>query len=260
MNKRIKLHTTKDEKEEENDKKILSQNWNEIYLNLPKKYFKWKVEITKFQKLVDLIEKNEHLKLRQLLRESPPNWRELAIYLCCKLKNNRFVFELKNEMEDYSLFYLMSCLAGNMELCQELIETGVKVNEISLNLACISGNKNLVEFLLSKQLIDSFWLLYYSSFSGNQNLVEFFAEKYEDEIKNVLPFVCRSGNKDILEYLLSKCDDFNMQKAFNLSCRSGNKYIVDLLVSKGADSWESAFPFACKSGNKEIVEFLISKG
>ena len=82
----------------------------QIFLKIPKAHFDFKLNKTRFFEMVEFI-RNEDLKgFNLFLSKSHFEWRTLGIYVGCLLKKKRFLFEMKDEMEDFSIHLDFSCL------------------------------------------------------------------------------------------------------------------------------------------------------
>ena len=130
----------------------------DMNLNPPKYYFKFVIEEKDLKKMVEMIKKEDQNQLTRFLREKSGKWRNLALYIACKLNKNQFVLELRDEMEDFNTILEMSCLAGNFELSNQIISNQSCDLKNPLIFASTSGNIEIVKLLISKGF---FFFLYF---------------------------------------------------------------------------------------------------
>ena len=232
----------------------------EIYSKIPKLHFEWRIEQTKFNRLVELIIEGKIEEINKFLQSNTFRWKELCIYVCCILSKKDLLIKLKDEMENYTKFLEMSCLAANIELAKFFIESCEKRFPNSL-LCCAaqSGSIEMVEYLALLGLKNWNAALSYACKCGDKNLAEYFMLKGANNFSSAFSFACMSGKMDVVQLFASK-DLFDWNDYLLSACKSGNIEIVKLIISKGADNWNGALSSACISKNIDVVKLIIEKG
>lgn len=187
------------------------------------------VEFKFFEKLFKY-KTNEEIK--EIINKSQKNKNDLLFYFSIKrnIEVMRYLIEqqganvnTKASAGDTILFN--SCLNGNLELVEYLIEHGADIDvtdndgENILIDACENGNLELVKYLVEEKKMDV-----------NAK------DKYG---QTVLLFTCQCGNIDIVKYLVEHGADVNAK--FN----DGQTLLL----------WAKKYSF-----DKEIIDYLISVG
>ena len=97
---------------------------NELLLKIPKIHFQWRIDKSKLQKLSQAIRNENKFELNEFLRVNNSKWRELAFFICCLSNKKDFLIEIKDEMQDFSAYFYLSCLSGNLELVKQFHSLG----------------------------------------------------------------------------------------------------------------------------------------
>ncbi|GHU17377.1 hypothetical protein FACS189472_04170 [Alphaproteobacteria bacterium] len=188
---------------------------------------------------------------------------------------------------------MKACCAGDIDLAQKLLSSGVDVNESMVDMfdnrnafmcACHSGNFDSVKLLFEQPNIDVLQDdssgrngLSCACESGNLELFKFLLNNGVGNIKqknwlgiNLLMFACYFGHLDMAKFLLEQevfdvsYDDGHGNTALMYACLGGNYNIVQLLLSyEDSDSIkynggnETLLMLACEGGNLEIAKLFV---
>jgi hypothetical protein len=102
-----------------------NKSFQSIFSTFPRTYFDFYVDEKKFKKMEELIWKEDLNGLKEFSKNTDLDWIKLAIYVVCNASKTQLVLELKEEMDNFDIFFECACLATNIELMNYFYDCGL---------------------------------------------------------------------------------------------------------------------------------------
>jgi ankyrin repeat protein len=186
-------------------------------------------------------------------------------------------YQIRNGLNITEEKIIKCCRTGNYEYIKYLSDNGLKLNtwdkriSLFLMLACASGNLELVRFILSEGAIIDINFLLCLCRCDNIEAIQIIFDNFCGEIPFVklLETACSENNLKMLKYLISKGADIHSSSELlvNSAKKSLEKYssidIIIFLIENNYDinsSIDILLIKACKKNNFKLLDYLISKG
>lgn len=149
--------------------------------------------------------------------------------------------------------------AGNIELADHLMDSGVQANKGCLISAARYGHKDLVKRLLFQGVEASSEALLAGVRSGNLEVVKLLAETGLYVPNAIMIEACKSHNTEIVKYLCSKGGPLS-DECLNSALKCCRYATADFLLSEGIKPNLVALSIAIESGPVDLLSKLIDHG